>query len=271
MVKKVLAGVSTHLSTYGFGPRKGLLLHCSLAHGGVYSKLGAAVGGALSLTSFDQLGHGRAAEWDNVGDLQDRVADMARELLTEPVDLIGHSFGGIVALRLAVEHPEMVRTLTVLEPVMMAVAKADNPQAEGIIRAEMAGFEEAMDRGDRETAARLFTGNYGDGRPWESLSEESRKAITDRIHMIREGQPAVQQDLHHMVSGGKLEQIKAPSLIIDGGMGGPVMDSLCDGLARRIPNSTRVCIQNGGHMVPLTRPNAVGREILQLISQQQGQ
>lgn len=270
MPKAILAGHPTHLSTYGFGPRKGLLLHCSLAHGGVYSKLGAAVGGALTLTSFDQPGHGRAADWENEGDLQDRVFAMVLEVLTEPVDLIGHSFGGIIALRLAVERPEMVRTLTVIEPVMMAVAKADNPSAEGIIKLEMARFEDAMDRGDRETAARVFTAAYGDGRPWESLSAESCKAIVDRIHMIRANQPAVQHDLHHLVSAGKLEQIKVPSLIIDGGLGGPVMDSLCDGLARRIPNSTRVCIPEGGHMVPLTRPNAVGREILQLVSQQQG-
>ncbi|MGH1577826.1 alpha/beta fold hydrolase [Planktotalea sp.] len=267
MVKRVLAGVPTQLSTYGFGPRKALLLHCSLAHGGVYTKLGAAVGGALTVTSFDQPGHGRAADWQNDCDLQDKVRDMALELMTEPVDLIGHSFGGVISLRLAAERPEMVRTLTLIEPVMMAVAKADNPMAEDIITREMTGFHEAMERGDRETAARVFTASYGDGRPWDSLSEQSRKAITDRIHMISAGQPAVQQDLHNLVGANAFSKISAPTLIIDGGLGGPVMDSVCDGLARRIPNSTRVCIPQGGHMVPLTRPNAVGREILQLVSQ----
>jgi lipase len=48
------------------------------------------------------------------------------------------------------------------------------------------------------------------------------------------------------------------------------MNSVCDGLARRIPNATRVCIPGGGHMVPLTKPEAVAREVLQMISQQQG-
>ena len=270
MVKRVLAGFPTNLTGYGHGPRKALLLHCSLAHGGVYSKLGAAVGGALELTSFDQPGHGRAADWEYDGDLQDRVTEMALELLTEPMDIIGHSFGGTVALRLAVERPEMVRSLSLLEPVMMAVAKVDNPKATAILMQEMGGFYQALEAGRHELAARMFTKLYGDGRPWDSLAEESREAITHRIHLIGAGHRAVNEDHYDLIASGKFEQIEAPTLILDGGEGGAVMNSVCEGLARRIPNSTRVCIAGGGHMVPLTRPNAVAREILQLVSQSQG-
>lgn len=269
MVKRVLAGHPSFLSTYGFGPRKGLLLHCSLAHGGVYSKLGAAVGGALSLTSFDQPGHGRAADWEDTGDLQDSVVAMALDLLTQPMDIIGHSFGGAAAIRVAIERPEMVRTLSVIEPVMMAIAKVDNPAAAEEAYQEMEAFYDALQRGDRDLAAELFTKTYGDGRPWSSLSEESRAAISARIHLISAGNRAAVEDPHDLIGSGKLEQITVPTLILDGGMSGKAMDSVCDGLARRIPNSTRARISNGGHMVPLTRPNAVGREILELISRAQ--
>lgn len=270
MVKRVLAGHASNLTSYGHGPRKGLLLHCSLAHGGVYSKMGAAVGGALSLTSFDQPGHGRAADWDYDGDLQDRVTNMALDLLTEPMDVIGHSFGGTVALRLAVECPEMVRTLTLLEPVMMAVAKVDTPVIAQNLANSMAAFYEALEAGHHEIAARMFTAQYGDGRPWDSLTEESHQAIIERIHLIGAGSRAVNEDHYNLLGTGKFEAITAPTLIVDGGQGGAVMNSVCDGLARRIPNSTRVCIAGGGHMVPLTRPDAVAREILQMISQQLG-
>ena len=140
VVKRVLAGHPSNLSSYGFGPRKGLLLHCSLGHGGAYTKMGAALGGALSLTGFDQPGHGRAADWGYDGDLQDRVTDMALDLLSEPMDVIGHSFGGTVALRLAVERPQMVRSLALIEPVMMAVAKRDNPMAMERLMGAMSGF-----------------------------------------------------------------------------------------------------------------------------------
>lgn len=269
MTRRTLAGYATHLSTYGNGPRKGLLLHCSLAHGGVYGQLGAAVGGALSLTSFDQPGHGRCEDWREDGDLQDKVTEMALELLTEPMDLIGHSFGGTVALRLAVERPEMVRTMTLCEPVMLAVAKADNPEAEAILTRDLGGFAKAYAEGDRALAAQIFTGFYGDGRDWAALSEESRKAIVDRIHLIEAGRRAVHEDFYDLIGSGALEAITAPTLIIDGCNGGPVMDGVCAGLAQRLQNAYRVRVSDGGHMVPLTRPNAVAREILQLMSQTQ--
>ena len=267
MVQRVLAGHATHLSHYGNGPRKGLLLHCSLAHGGVYSQMGAAVGGALSLTSFDQPGHGRAADWDGQGDLQDRVTEMALDLLSEPMDVIGHSFGATVALRLAVERPEMVRSLTVIAPVMMAIAKADRPEIAQALRAEMTGFYDALQNERFEIAAQMFTQNYGDGRPWDSLGADTRQAIIDRIHLIGAGGRAVNEDPYELISSGAFEKITAPTLILDGCEKGEAMNVVCEGLARRIPNSTRARILKGGHMVPLTRPEAVAREILQLISQ----
>jgi lipase len=44
-----------------------------------------------------------------------------------PVHLIGHSFGATVALRLAIEAPERVASLTLIEPVLFAAAP-DGPE-----------------------------------------------------------------------------------------------------------------------------------------------
>lgn len=266
MPRRTLAGYDTHLTTFGNGPRKALLLHCSLGHSGAYAKLGAALGGALTTTCFDQPGHGRTEDWRSDRDLQDVVTDMASELLTEPVDLIGHSFGGTVALRLAVDRPDLVRSLTLIEPVMMAIAKADDPRIEDMLRTDMRGFNEAFDAGDLETASRNFVGRYGDGREWSALSPEGRAYIIDRIHLIRAGGRAVNQDYYGLIDKGLLDSISAPTLVIDGGEGGPAMDGVCAGLERRLKNATRVKIAGGGHMVPLTRPDAVAREILAMLS-----
>ncbi|MEP5151391.1 alpha/beta hydrolase [Planktotalea sp.] len=268
MSARVLADFPSHLSTYGTGPRKGLILHCSLAHSGVYGAMGQSLANTFSLIGFDQPGHGRAADWTGEGDLQDRVTEMALDLLTEPLDIIGHSFGGTVALRLAIERPEMVRSLVLIEPVMMAIAKKDTPEVFAALRHQLSDFQSALEQGDRETAARLFTKTYGDGRPWNSLSAESRAAISERIHMIGAGHRGVNEDFYDLIGSGALEAISIPTSIIDGGQGGPAMESVCAGLERRLQNAQRACIKGGGHMAPLTRPEAVAQEILNFVSQQ---
>lgn len=264
----MIAGCDTHVQTMGQGPRRGLLLHCSLGYSGAYAALGAHLGGALTLTAFDQPGHGRSADWDGKSDLHDQVTAIASALLTEPMDVIGHSFGGIAALRLAIEQPERVRSLTLIEPPMMAVAKADDPASATVIEDGMAEFNAALDAGDRETAARVFTAQYGDGRPWDKLSAETRKAIADRIHLIRAGSRAVQQDVHGLLRPEMMARATMPALVIDSGGSGPFMSAVQAGLARRLPNATlvRVAQQGAGHMLPITHPDAVAAEILRLVT-----
>jgi pimeloyl-ACP methyl ester carboxylesterase len=48
------------------------------------------------------------------------AATVLREIVGRPAHVVGHSRGGAVAARLAIEHPDMVRTLTVVDSGSMA-------------------------------------------------------------------------------------------------------------------------------------------------------
>jgi pimeloyl-ACP methyl ester carboxylesterase len=101
-----------------------LALHCSLSHAGEWSALAARLTG-LRLVAADQPGHGRQPDWDGHSDLHAqavREAAAMAAVLGAPVDVIGHSFGATVALRLALEQPELVRRLVLVEPVLFAAA-----------------------------------------------------------------------------------------------------------------------------------------------------
>ena len=94
------------------GARPVLALHCSLAHSGAWSGLAEALSG-VAITATDQVGHGRAEAWDGQSSLHDRVtADSiaVAEHLGQgaPIDLFGHSFGGTVALRIALQRPDLL-------------------------------------------------------------------------------------------------------------------------------------------------------------------
>jgi pimeloyl-ACP methyl ester carboxylesterase len=94
------------------------------------------------MIAFDLPGHGRSADWDGASDYHHLSTQIAASFLTEPVDLIGHSFGATVALRLAVEQPQKLRSLILIEPVFFAVAAQDSPGS---------FFERSATYGCRET------------------------------------------------------------------------------------------------------------------------
>lgn len=112
-----------------------------LVHG---SAQGSKVGGALHFKAQERLaergwqllvpdrpGHGLSPD---PGRPDDAVADgaLVADLLGDGAHLVGHSFGACVALAAAAKRPEAVRSLTIIEPAMAAMA-ANKPVVLGFI------------------------------------------------------------------------------------------------------------------------------------------
>lgn len=64
---------------------------------------------------YDLRGHGRSERPATGYDLVSMSEDLATLTGDEPVDLVGHSFGGLIAMRYAIDHPGRVRRLVVIE------------------------------------------------------------------------------------------------------------------------------------------------------------
>jgi pimeloyl-ACP methyl ester carboxylesterase len=77
-----------------------------------------------TLLAPDRPGHGRSP--DAPQDFERDALLVGDQLLTERVHLVGHSYGGIVAMLGAAAKPSAVRSLTVIEPPATSVA-AGNP------------------------------------------------------------------------------------------------------------------------------------------------
>lgn len=267
MPKDLRGGTPTYWTKFGQGDRPALLLHCSLAHSGAWAGVAAELDDMLAMTAFDLPGHGRSADWQEGVEMQGQSLDMALDLMDGPADLIGHSFGATVALRMAVERPEMVKSLTLIEPPYVAVIKADHPGIELDDDHVMARFDRLLDAGDREQAARVFTEAWGDGRPWEALRAETRAAMVDRIHLIQANNPALRDDVAHMLRPGVLEAVSVPVLLIEGGDSPAEVAMIQDGLERRLPDTRRVVFEGAGHMVALTHAKQVGAEIRKFLEE----
>jgi pimeloyl-ACP methyl ester carboxylesterase len=274
MPRDLRAGVETHWTTFGHGPRRALAIHCSLAHAGSWAGLGARLADRMTLVAFDLPGHGQTAPYEpGMGELQGLSTAMALEFATDlaasappdraagPIDLIGHSFGATVALRLAVERPELVRSLVLIEPVLFAVAFADDPGARARHATQMSGYARAMAQGDAVTAAREFTAIWGDGRNWDSLPETARAALARSIPLIEASAEALEMDVAGVLAPGALERIACPVLLLGGSASPAITGAINEGLAARLRHAARAMIGGAGHMAPITHPRQVASEL----------
>ena len=259
------AGFPTYRRVLGHGPRRALAIHCSLAHSGAWEQLVAQMDQDLIVTAFDMPGHGRSADWDDRGDYQDVATQIAATMLDAPMDLIGHSFGATVALRLAVAFPEKVRSLTMIEPVFFAVVEQDNPDAFAAHKRLTKPFEDALVAGDWVSAARIFSEHWGDGRAWESLTQSNRDALTTRIHLILEGDAAVYGDKAGLLKPGILDAVNMPCLLVQGSASPAIVGLINAGLVRRLPEAHNIVVNGAGHMVPITHPEPVAAALGALI------
>lgn len=244
------------------GARPVLALHCSLAHAGAWSGLATRLSG-VTVTAMDQPGHGRAPDWDGLADLHDLTTAQAAAVLAGlatggPVDLFGHSFGGTVCLRLALDHPQLVRSLTLVEPVIFAAARGT-----AVFDRFRAGHEATsrLIRSDAAAGAAAFHRLWGAGEGLADLPERQRSYITARIHHIAAQGPVLLDDAAGLLRPGGLEGLAMPVLLVEGADSPPIIDAVQGALAARLPRVRRLSVPGAGHMVPITHPDAVAAAV----------
>lgn len=257
-----IAGHPTHVVETGRGVRRALFVHCTLGHSGTWAGVFAALGNKLAMTAFDRPGHGRSAPWRGDGGslgLHSLTTQIAARLAGKRSDLVGHSYGATVALRLAMERPELVRSLTLIEPPLFRLVEGTPEQAAHF--ADMAGFEEALAAGELEAAARIFNDAVNFESPWEALSDRARARLAQQIDLVGQDTGVTMDDVAGLGAPGRLEEVRVPVLLIEGSDSPPVFHAVQAVLATRLPNARRVVAAGAGHMSPMTHPENVAGEI----------
>lgn len=259
MPVKQINGIDTYWCDWGETTNPhAMLIHCSLAHSGAWAGVAKELSDALYLQAFDLPGHGRSGEWDPAIDIVDQTISMALRLVEgKEIDLIGHSFGAVVCLRMALERPDLVRSLVLFEPVFFAAAKADGFDTD----APFANFSDAITANQPHEAARHFIKLWGAGERWEDIPEPQREALAARIHLIVAAEPALHKDNGGILDTGKLEALNVPVLFMQGTNSPPVVTAINKALAARLSNASAVSIPSAGHMGPVTHSQDVAREI----------
>ena len=244
------------MSTLGSGPRRVLALHCTLAFGGAWGGMAKLLGEDLTFVAPDMPSHGRSVDWDERSSFADTVLAASLSVMDEGLmDVIGHSFGAATALRMAVEHPQKVRSITLIEPVFFAAAMASAPETMGDHDSRTQPFVEAMLAGDRALAARLFNRMWSEAGTWDRLPDRTRAAMTRAIHVVPDIHAFLYEDLCGLLEPGQLDALSVPTLLVRGEHALPAIAAVNDGLCKRIPGAVQSLIAGAGHMAPITHPS----------------
>lgn len=257
-----VAGHRTHVVRAGRGVRRALFLHCTLGHSGTWVGVQAALLEKLAMTAFDRPSHGKSEGWDGQGGalgLHTLTMQIAGRLIDRRADVIGHSYGATVALRLAMERPDLVRSLTLIEPPLFKLA--ESAPAYAPFARTMSAFDAALAAGAREAAARIFQGAISPEAPWERLSDRARDRLAARIDRIGEENGVTMNDVARLGAPERLVAVRQPVLLIEGSASPPIVHAVQAALADRLPDARRVMVMGAGHMAPLTHPQNVATEI----------
>ncbi len=233
------------------------LLHATLSASRQLRALAARLAERYTVVSVDRRGSGRSATDGPVEPIAAsvHVADLVgvaeREGLERPA-VVGHSYGGCIALELAAGHPQLVRAVFAYEPPYATVASAE-VQA-GIAEVGRRTLA-ARDRGDLAGAALTFMEGVAGAQAVAALSPAARARVG------RAGQGAVADATLSGMDPDRLAHVTCPVWVAIGGASGPWYGEIADGLVERIDGAEQVRLDGLDHMAPVLRPDAVAAAV----------
>lgn len=244
-----------------------VLLHSSAGSARQWRSLFDRLAVRYDVRSPEFWGHGQRAAWPGPGALT--LADEAaflEPILAEGrrVHLVGHSYGGAVALKAAALHPGAFESVTVYEPVLFGWLVAGAPDSTAL--AEVLAIADTMrkhlQRGDAFRAAAPFM-NYwcGDGT-WESMSLARREPIALRMRAVMAHFEALFGD---PLAAADLRRVRAPLLVLSGAGTRLSTALIASQLQAALPAARHEVLAGMAHMGPITHAFDIDRRIEQAI------
>jgi pimeloyl-ACP methyl ester carboxylesterase len=228
-----------HIERWGQGPQV-LLVHGSVLNGEMTWGEQRPLGDRWTLVVPDRRGYfpNPPEEREDFEVEAGDIADLLQEI--GGAHLVGHSYGGVISLLAAAKRPDLVKSLTVIEPPAFGVVRGD-PELD----AWLTKTQEFWVNGPRDPEAflRAFLGAVGSAAQLPSplpppLMQHARLLMVERAPW--EAQIPLEA----------LRSARFPKLVVSGAHN-PQFDRVCDVLEREL-QAERAVIPGAGHSVPRT-------------------
>lgn len=187
------------------------------------------------------------------------VDDLAAGFPAEPVDILGYSMGGRVAIRLALEHPQRIRRL-----ILISCHPGIRDPAERELRRRR---DESLAQVLEEDGIGPFMA-WWETQPALKPSQPFPAAVAESVRARRLNQdPCGLAACLRSLGGGAMEpvwqrlgELRMPVLLIAGAADARYM-SIMDEMSAAIPGSRREVVLKSGHAVHRERPQVVAQMV----------
>jgi len=240
-----------------------LLLHSSGSSANQWRGLAESLGERYRVIAPDLYGYGGTASWPGGKPFHlECEAEIVLALLAsinEPVHLVGHSYGGAVALHLAGFRSDLLRSLTLIEPVAFHLLRGTDSTALAEITEVAQIVACALACGEYVAGFERFLDYWGSPAAAVEIPAYKRYAMAARL-------PKIALDFHAALNEPtRLEDFRlmaAPTLLLCGTTSPLPTRRICDLLVRTLPDARLNTIAGAGHLAPLTHRDQVNAMVM---------
>ena len=208
----------------------------------------------------------------------DDLIGLIQQLKLQPVQLIGHSYGGFISLYTAWKRPELFRSLVLIEPAVpsILVKNEKNPIQvliflltnysaaisarrfqTGMLRLALKSF----DAGDFPNAAKYF---YDGIRETPGAFEKLSTSIHDM--MLDNGLTVGELETEFPIfATSDARTMKLPTLVVKGANSPKWLQAIVDSLSKKIPNCSAAQISGSGHLPHVENPSELNAKVLEFL------
>ena len=243
-----------------------VMIHCSSTCAREWQKLSETLNADFRSIAVDQWGCGKSAPWN--GQTEFTLASEAGPIVSlmlefgTPVHLVGHSYGGAVAAKIAREHPDLVLSLTLIEPSSFHLLAANPGDADllGEITAIAKLVTDAVSSGGYWQGAEQFVDYWSGEGSWTAIPHEIKMRLSQTLGKVVLDFRAL---LDETAEPEDYADIACPTLLLCGELARAPSRRIVDIFAAMIPGAILHMIPKAGHMSPVTHSEAVNRKIIE--------
>ena len=246
----------------GHGPAI-LLIHGTAADHSRWAPIVPALQRHFTVYAMDRRGRGGSgdAALYRMDDEFADVAAVAGAIGGDPVDVVGHSYGGICAMESVFENAG-IRRLVLYEPPI-AVLGGGHKASEAI-----ANVRRLIAEGDREGALAYFYGRIAQIPPRALTAMRALPDWTKQVRAVHTVLRELDAMARYELRPERFRTWNIPTLLLLGGESPPVYRAGIERMQAILPGSTIAVLEGQGHMAMKTAPKLFVREILEFLQEE---